>query len=102
MRGAASQSIAYALLEEMMYDEHGRLRNPTLLDYRQATAVDLPDIQTIIVEVPSPAAPYGARGLGEPSIIPAPAASANAIAHVTGVHLHETPMSPERVWRALR
>src|SRR5262249_2384010 len=73
MQGGASQSIGYALLEEMMYDEHGRLRNPSLLDYRQATAVDLPDIQTVVVEVPSPDGPYGARGIGEPSIIPAPA-----------------------------
>ena len=85
-----------------MDDEHGRLRNPSLLDYRQATAVDLPDIQTIVVEVPSPDGPFGARGIGEPSIIPAPAAIANAIAHVTGIHLDVTPMNPERVWRALR
>lgn len=102
MQGGASQSIGYALLEEMMYDEQGRLRNPTLLDYRQPTAVDLPDIQTVIVEVPSPDGPYGARGVGEPSIIAAPAAIANAIAHATGVRLYETPMNPERVWRALR
>ena len=102
MQGGASQSIGYALLEEMMYDEHGRLRNPTLLDYRQATAVDLPDIQTVVVEVPSPDGPYGARGIGEPSIIPAPAAIANAIAHATGVRLYGTPMNPERVWRALQ
>ena len=102
MQGGASQSIGYALLEEMMYDEHGRMRNPSLLDYRQATAVDLPDIQTILVEVPSPDGPYGARGVGEPSIIPAPAAIANAIASLTGVRIYETPMNPERVWRALQ
>jgi CO/xanthine dehydrogenase Mo-binding subunit len=102
IQGGAAQSIGYALLEEMMYDEHGRLRNPTLLDYRQATAVDLPPIDVVLVEVPSPDGPYGARGVGEPSIIPAPAAIANAIAHATGVRLYETPMTPERVWRALR
>ena len=101
IQGGVAQSIGYALLEEMMYDEHGRLRNPSLLDYRQATAMDLPDIQTVLVEVPSPDGPFGARGVGEPSIIPAPAAIANAIARATGARLYETPMNPERVWRAL-
>lgn len=101
IQGGVTQSIGYGLLEEMMYDEHGRLRNPSLLDYRQPTAVDIPDIETILIEVPSPVGPYGARGVGEPSIIPAPAAIANAIADATGVRLCETPMNPERVWRAL-
>jgi CO/xanthine dehydrogenase Mo-binding subunit len=101
IQGGATQSIGYGLLEEMMYDEHGRLRNPSLLDYRQPTAVDIPDIQTVLVEVPSEEGPYGARGVGEPSIIPAPAAIANAIAAAAGIRLYETPMNPERVWRAL-
>jgi CO/xanthine dehydrogenase Mo-binding subunit len=101
IQGGTLQSIGYALLEEMLYDEHGRLRNPSLLDYRQATAVDIPDIETVLVSVPAPDGPFGARGVGEPSIIPAPAAIANAIAAATGVRLYETPMNPERVWRAL-
>jgi CO/xanthine dehydrogenase Mo-binding subunit len=101
IQGGATQSIGYALHEEMMYDEHARLRNPSLLDYRQPTAVDIPEIQTVLVEVPSPDGPFGARGVGEPSIIPAPAAIANAIADLTGVRIYETPMNPERVWRAL-
>lgn len=101
IQGGAAQSIGYALLEEMVYDEHGRLRNPSLLDYRQATAVDLPDIETILIEVPAPYGPYGARGVGEPSIIPAPAVIANAIEDAVGVRIYETPLNPERVWRAL-
>jgi CO/xanthine dehydrogenase Mo-binding subunit len=101
IQGGVTQSIGYGLLEEMMYDEHGRLRNPSLLDYRQPTAVDIPDIDAVLVQVPSPDGPYGARGVGEPSIIPAPAAIANAIADATGVRIYETPMNPERVWRAL-
>ncbi len=101
IQGGVTQSIGYGLLEEMMYDEYGRLRNPSLLDYRQPTAVDVPDIDAVLVEVPSPDGPHGARGVGEPSIIPAPAAIANAIAAATGVRLYETPMNPERVWRAL-
>ena len=55
-----------------MFDDDGRLTNPSLLDYRKLTAADLPSIETIIVEVPAPAGPFGARGVGEPPIIPAP------------------------------
>ena len=101
IEGGVSQSIGYALLEEMVYDEQGRLRNPSLLDYRMPTAVDLPPIQSVLVHVPAPDGPFGARGVGEPPIIPAPAALGNAIAAATGVRLYETPMNPERVWRAL-
>ena len=57
-----------------MFDDNGRLTNPSLLDYRKLTAADLPNIETIIVEVPAPAGPFGARGVGEPPIVPAPAA----------------------------
>ena len=67
-----------------MFDDSGRLTNPSLLDYRKLTAADLPNIETIIVEVPAPAGPFGARGVGEPPIIPAPAAIANAIQDATG------------------
>lgn len=101
IQGGVLQSIGYGLLEEMMYDAEGRLRNPSLLDYRQATAVDVPEIQTVLVEVPSPDGPFGARGVGEPSIIPAPAAIANAIFNASGARITETPLNPERVWRAL-
>ena len=71
-----------------MYDDSGRLTNPSLLDYRKLTAADLPNIETIIVEVPAPAGPFGARGVGEPPIVPAPAAIANAIQDATGVAPH--------------
>ncbi len=79
------QSLGFALTEGLMYDDSGRLMNPSLLDYRKLTAADLPNIETIIVEVPAPAGPFGARGVGEPPIIPAPAAIANAIEDATGV-----------------
>jgi CO/xanthine dehydrogenase Mo-binding subunit len=97
MQGGAVQSIGIALTEAMMYDKDGRLMNPSLLDYRKLTAADLPNIETIIVEVPSPAGPFGARGVGEPPIVPAPAALANAVADATGVRLTELPMTPERI-----
>ena len=97
MQGGAVQSIGMALTEGLLFDDSGRLTNPSLLDYRKLTAADLPNLETIIVEVPAPAGPFGARGVGEPPIIPAPAAIANAIQNATGVRLTELPMSPERI-----
>ncbi len=101
MQGGAVQSLGIALTEGLMFDDDGRLTNPSLLDYRKLTAADLPNLETIIVEVPSPAGPFGARGVGEPPIIPAPAAIANAIQNATGARLTELPMSPERIALAL-
>ena len=101
MQGGAVQSLGIALTEGMMYDESGRLMNASLLDYRKLTAADLPNIETIIVEVPAPAGPFGARGVGEPPIVPAPAALANAIHDATGVRLTEAPLTPERIALAL-
>ncbi|MBM3218190.1 MAG: xanthine dehydrogenase family protein molybdopterin-binding subunit [Candidatus Rokubacteria bacterium] len=101
MQGGAVQSLGMALTEGLVYDDQGRLTNPSLLDYRKLTAADLPNLETVIVEVPSPAGPFGARGVGEPPIIPAPAAIANAIADATGVRLTEAPLTPERIALAL-
>jgi CO/xanthine dehydrogenase Mo-binding subunit len=101
MQGGAVQSLGMALTEGMMYDESGHLMNASLLDYRKLTAADLPNIETIIVEVPAPAGPFGARGVGEPPIVPAPAALANAIHDATGVRLTEAPLTPERIALAL-
>jgi CO/xanthine dehydrogenase Mo-binding subunit len=101
MQGGAVQSLGIALTEALTYDEKGRLTNPSLLDYRTLTAADLPNIETIIVEVPSPAGPFGARGVGEPPIVPALAAIANALEDATGMRLTECPMTSERIAMAL-
>jgi CO/xanthine dehydrogenase Mo-binding subunit len=97
MQGGAVQSLGMALTEGLMFDDNGRLTNPSLLDYRKLTAADLPNLETIIVEVPSPAGPFGARGVGEPPIIPAPAAIGNALHDAVGARLTELPLSPERI-----
>jgi CO/xanthine dehydrogenase Mo-binding subunit len=97
MQGGAVQSLGIALTEGLLFDDSGRLTNPSLLDYRKLTAADLPNLETIIVEVPSPAGPFGARGVGEPPIIPAPAAIANAVHDAVGARLTELPISPERI-----
>lgn len=101
MQGGACQGLGLALFEEMSYDQHGRLLNPNLLDYRLPTTMDVPPIETIIVEVPSEDGPYGARIVGEPAIVPGPAAIANAVADALGVRVFEAPITPERVLRAL-
>src|SRR5579875_523552 len=101
MQGGTAQGIGWALNEEYFYDERGILRNTGLLDYRMPTCLDLPMIETCIVEVPTPGHPLGIRGVGEVSIVPPPAAVANAIAHAVGVRMTELPMSPPRVLKAL-
>jgi CO/xanthine dehydrogenase Mo-binding subunit len=100
MQGGVSQGIGIALSEEMMFDDQGRLLNANLLDYRLPTTRDLPPIEAIIVEVPSEEGPYGARIVGEPSIVAGPAAIGNAIAEATGARCYEAPFTPERVLRA--
>jgi len=85
----------------MMFDDQGRLLNDGLLDYRMPTALDVPKIETHIVEVPSEEGPYGARGVGEPSIIPGAAAIANAIEDAVGARVTEAPITPERILRAM-
>jgi xanthine dehydrogenase molybdenum-binding subunit len=101
MQGGVVQGIGWALWEEYTYDESGRMRNPTLLDYRMPTALDTPLIETIIIEVPNPGHPYGVRGVGEVPIVPPPAAIANAIYDAIGVRLYDLPMNPSKVCAAV-
>jgi xanthine dehydrogenase molybdenum-binding subunit len=101
MQGGTSQGLGWALNEEYVYDEKGNLRNAGFLDYRMPTCLDLPLIEPLVVEVPNPAHPLGVRGVGEVSIVPPPAAVANAIYRATGVRMRFTPMSPPRVLKAL-
>ncbi len=101
MQGGTSQGLGWALNEEYVYDDQGNLRNAGFLDYRMPTCLDLPLIETIVVEVPNPLHPLGIRGVGEVSIVPPPAAVANALYRATGVRMRFTPMSPPRVLKAL-
>ncbi|HVP05490.1 MAG TPA: xanthine dehydrogenase family protein molybdopterin-binding subunit [Dehalococcoidia bacterium] len=101
MQGGVSQGLGLALWEEMIYDAQGQLLNGNLLDYRLPTTRDLPPIETIIVEVPSEDGPYGARIIGEPSIVPGMAAVSNAVENAVGVRVSEAPITPERVLRAM-
>jgi len=102
MRGGAAQAIGWALYEELVHDEQGQLLTGTFLDYAVPTAERLPDIDTLIVEVPAPDGPFGAKGIGEAPVIAGPAAIANAIHAATGIRLRELPMTAPRIWAALR
>ena len=101
IQGGVAQGIGWAINEEYIYDEQGRLLNASLLDYRMPTFLDLPMIETVIVEVPNPGHPYGVRGVGEVPIVPPPAAIANAIYRAVGVRMSVLPMSPARILEAL-
>ena len=101
VQGGAAQGIGMALNEEYVYDADGQMRNATLLDYRMPTTLDLPEIETILVEVPNPGHPYGVRGVGEVPIVPPLAAVANAIQDAVGIRVRHLPASPTRLLEAL-
>jgi CO/xanthine dehydrogenase Mo-binding subunit len=101
IQGGVVQGIGWALNEEYIYNAKGQLDNAGFLDYRCPVASDLPMIEAILVEVPNPAHPYGAKGVGEVNICAPMAAIANAIDRAVGVRMQELPMSPPRVAAAL-
>jgi CO/xanthine dehydrogenase Mo-binding subunit len=100
--GGVVQGLGHTLLEEMVYED-GHLLNGTLLVYRLPRAEDVPaDLQCRFVENADGSGPFGAKGAGEGSLIPVSPAVSNALARLAGIRLRELPLTPERVWRALR
>ena len=101
MQGGVVQGIGWALNEEYFFSPQGEMANSSFLDYRMPTSLDLPMIDTVIVEVANPGHPYGVRGVGEVPIVPPMAAVANAIAHAIGIRMTDLPMSPDAILEAL-
>ncbi len=101
IQGGVVQGIGWALNEEYVMADDGSMSNTSFLDYRMPTSLDLPMIDTVIVEVANPNHPYGVRGVGEVSIVPPLAAVANAVYHATGVRMTELPMNPAAVRKAI-
>jgi CO/xanthine dehydrogenase Mo-binding subunit len=101
IQGGAAQGIGWALNEEYIYNDKGQMENPGFLDYRCPVASDVPMIEAVLVEVPNPRHPFGARGVGEVPIIPPMAAIANAIRGATGLRMQDLPMSPPKVRAAI-
>ena len=93
IQGGAVQGIGWALNEEYYVDREGLMVNSSFLDYRMPTCLDLPMIDTVIVEVANPGHPLGVRGVGEVSLVPPMGAVANAIYHAVGLRLTELPMN---------
>jgi CO/xanthine dehydrogenase Mo-binding subunit len=101
LHGGATQGLGWALHEAMVYDEGGQLLTGTFLDYAIQTAPLVPEFETILVEVPAPDGPYGAKGVGEGPVCGASAAVANAVTDATGVRFRTMPMTAPRIWRGL-
>ena len=101
IQGGAVQGIGWALNEEYIYDKNGKMDNPGFLDYRCPVASDLPMIEAILVEVPNPRHPFGARGVGEVPIVPPMAAVATRSATRSACACTHLPMSPPKVRKAL-
>lgn len=101
-KGALVQGIGQAFFEEAVYQD-GILLNPNLIYYRVPTFADLPDeIVTIIFENGNGPGPYGAKGMGESGILTVPSAISNAVFRAVGVRLNKLPLTPEKIWQALK
>lgn len=101
MIGAVAQGIGWGLYERLLHDDDGQMTSSTLMDYALPHAAAVPNVEAIIVEVPSPNGPLGARGVGEPPVVPGAAAIANAIHAATGVRPAAIPVTSERLWRSM-
>jgi CO/xanthine dehydrogenase Mo-binding subunit len=95
------QGIGFGLHEAMIYDDQGQLLSGSFMDYNVPRIDSVPDIETVLVEHPSPHGPFGARGIGEPPITAGAAALANAIKQATGVRMTTLPIRAEALWQAM-
>ena len=101
IQGGVAQGIGWALNEEYFVNDQGHMLNSSFLDYRMPISLDLPMIDTVIVEKANLAHPYGVRGVGEVPIVPPMAAISNALHDALGVRLNQLPMNPGRILEAL-
>jgi CO/xanthine dehydrogenase Mo-binding subunit len=101
IQGAVAQGVGWALCERMAYDASGQPLSATLMDYALPAADQVPPVEAVIVELPSDSGPFGAKGVGEPPVIAAAAAIANAVADATGQRFTELPITSEAIAQAL-
>jgi len=102
IHGGVTQGLGWALFEGFEYDENGQLLTSTLMDYALPHSQDVPNISTILLEIPSLTGPFGAKGVGEPPVVPVAATIANAIYDAVGIRVTEIPITPERLFTALQ
>jgi CO/xanthine dehydrogenase Mo-binding subunit len=101
IHGGGAQGVGWAVYEEIVHDESGTPITSSFMDYTVPKARQIPELEAILVEVPSPIGPFGAKPVGEPPVIPGGAAIANAVAAACGARVTELPLTPERVRRAM-
>ena len=101
IQGGTVQGIGWALNEGYIYDDKGAMLNSSFLDYRMPTSLDVPMIDTVMIEVPNPKHPFGVRGVGEAPIIPPLPAMAIAVSNAIGVKMSHLPMTPDVILAAL-
>jgi CO/xanthine dehydrogenase Mo-binding subunit len=101
MQGGAVQGVGWGLFEQIVFDEQGSPVTASLMDYAIPTATQTPQLEAVIVEVPSTIGPFGAKGVGEPPVIPGPAALANAVRDACGARVTHLPLTSERVRQAI-
>ena len=101
IQGGTVQGIGWALNESYFYDEEGVMLNSSFLDYRMPTSLDVPMIDTVMIEVPNPKHPFGIRGVGEAPIIPPLPALAIAVSNAIGVKMSDLPLTPDVILAAL-
>jgi CO/xanthine dehydrogenase Mo-binding subunit len=99
--GGVMQGVGQALIEEMVIED-GRVTTANLGEYKLPTIADIPPLETVLVEAGSGPGPYESKAIGEASLLPTPAAVANAVFDACGVRLFSLPVTAEKVWRALR
>jgi CO/xanthine dehydrogenase Mo-binding subunit len=97
LHGAIHMGVGAAISEEMSFDDEGRLRTRSFADYQLLRAAEMPRIETIILDSYEPTGPFGAKGLGEASVVPVAPSVSNAVAHAIGARPRELPLTPERV-----
>ena len=103
VEGGMGMAVAYALAEELRYDEKtGAPLNNNLLDYKMPTSMDLPDMETLFVEEDDPMGPYGNKALGEPPICSPAAAIRNAVLDAIGIEVDELPIKPQKLMEILK
>jgi CO/xanthine dehydrogenase Mo-binding subunit len=100
--GAAVMGLGHTLMEHLLLDERGRIRNLGALDYRIPTIQDIPlTLESVLIENEDGPGPYGAKGAGEGGILAIAAAIGSAVTEATGVIIRDLPLTPERIWSAL-
>jgi CO/xanthine dehydrogenase Mo-binding subunit len=102
IHGGGAQGVGWAIYEEIVHDASGAPITASFMDYTVAKASQTPELEAILVEVPSAIGPYGAKPVGEPPVIPGGAAIANAVFAAVGARVTELPLTPERVRQAMR